>query len=195
MADIMQKIMNGDIEGVRNVIRRYPTIINRPHAFGETPLMWACIQGIDKRILEILIEAGGEVRAKDVGGLTALHWAVAGCRPEAVELLLSRGSNINGKDNRGGTPLHSAANLPREWTDVVKELMKHSALEVNPRDDNGQTPLHLACYRGHLHTVDLLLGHNGIDANVVNNDGDTPLHWAVRDRKYKVVCAMLKQVS
>ncbi|CAJ1099350.1 receptor-interacting serine serine/threonine-protein kinase 4-like [Octopus vulgaris] len=65
------------------------------------------------------------------------------------------------------SPLHSAANLPREWTDVVKELMKHSALEVNPRNEDGQTPLHLACYGGHFHTVGLLLGHNGIDANVV----------------------------
>ncbi|XP_029653764.1 alpha-latrotoxin-Lhe1a-like [Octopus sinensis] len=99
---------------------------------------------------------------------------------EGVELLLSRGSEINGKSNDGRTPLHFAAGSYQEWTDGMKALMKHSAVEVNPRDVQGHTPLHFACSQGYLHTVDLLLGHNGIDANVVNNKGDTPLNVAVQ---------------
>ncbi|XP_036354459.1 ankyrin repeat domain-containing protein 1-like [Octopus sinensis] len=134
--------------------------INKPiNEYGTTPLMLACYKGADRRIIEILIAAGGKVGVKDQWGNTALHMAVFGDRPHSVEILLSRGC------------------------------------DVNPRDEDGRTPLHVACSRGHLHTVELLLGHNGIDANVVNNKGDTPLHKAVRKRKYKVVCAMLKQGS
>ncbi|XP_029636199.2 serine/threonine-protein phosphatase 6 regulatory ankyrin repeat subunit C-like [Octopus sinensis] len=116
-------------------------------------------------------------------------------RLQAVELLLSRGSEINGKSNFGSTPLHFAASLSPEWTDDVKEFMKHSALEVNPRNKDGQTPLHLACSRGHFHTVDMLLGHNGIDVNVVDKNGDTPLHEAVQRRNYELVSLLLNQDS
>ncbi|CAJ1099251.1 26S proteasome non-ATPase regulatory subunit 10-like [Octopus vulgaris] len=173
-----------------------PVIHKRFGRFGKAPLMLACEVGADRRIIEILIEAGGDVGAKDsFFGQTALHWAVYWRRLEAVEVFLSRGSEINGKSDDGWTPLHLAAMSYPEWTDGVKELMKHSALEINARSNDGQTPLHLACSQGHLPTVNILLGHNGIDANVVNNDGDTPLHVAVQERDYKLVSLLLNQVS
>ncbi|XP_029653794.1 ankyrin repeat domain-containing protein 27-like isoform X1 [Octopus sinensis] len=170
--------------------------INKPiDWFERTPLICACEVGADRRIIDILIDAGSQFGAKDVGGLTALHLAVLRRRLQAVKLLLSRGSNVNEKDIYGSTPLHLAVNSSPEWTDGVKAIMNQSAVEVNPRNKDGQTPLQLACYNGYLHTVELLLGHNGIDANVVNNNGDTPLHMAVRGRQYKVVCAMLSKDS
>ncbi|XP_036355499.1 E3 ubiquitin-protein ligase MIB2 isoform X4 [Octopus sinensis] len=173
--------------------------INKPiDGLGRTPLIFACEEGADRRIIDILIKAGAKLGAKDYGGQTALHLAVYRRRLQAVELLLSRGSNVNEKSSDGSTSLHLAVSSSQEWIDGVKELLKHSAVKMNPRDEYGQTPLHRACWRGYLHTVDILLGHNGIDANVVDNDGDTPLHEAVRNtfrRKYKVVCAMLKQGS
>ncbi|XP_036354437.1 histone-lysine N-methyltransferase EHMT1-like isoform X2 [Octopus sinensis] len=168
--------------------------INKPiHGSGPTPLMWACDVGADRRIIEILIESGGEVGRKDPIGRTALHWAVYCHNLEVVELLLSRGSDIKGKDDDGWTPLHLAAANDRR--DGVAFLLKQTDVEVNPRDEDGQTPLHRACYKGSLHTVELLLGHNGIDANVVNNKGDTPLHVAVQRQRYNIVSKMLIQGS
>ncbi|CAJ1099222.1 repeat domain-containing 65-like isoform X2 [Octopus vulgaris] len=162
-----------------------PHEINKPiYGDGTTPLMWACYNGADIRIIDILIDAGGQVGAKDCEGLTALHLAVWRRRLQAVELLLSRGSNVNEKTNRGNTPLHLAADSFPEWTDGVKAIMNQSAVEVNPRDKDGQTPLHWACDQGNFHTVGLLLGHNGIDVNVVDNNGDTPLHLAVWGHSY-----------
>ncbi|XP_036354507.1 serine/threonine-protein phosphatase 6 regulatory ankyrin repeat subunit A-like, partial [Octopus sinensis] len=168
--------------------------INKPiEGFGRTPLMFACYKGADRRIIDILIDAGSQIEEKDRWGFTALHWAVLRKHLQTVELLLSRGSNINEKTNRGYTPLHLAANSSPEWTDGVKAIMNRSAVEVNPRNEDGRTPLHLACWRGHLHTVDLLLGHNGIDANVVDNDGDTPLHEAVRMCRLQAVELLLSR--
>ncbi|CAJ1099300.1 E3 ubiquitin-protein ligase MIB2-like isoform X2 [Octopus vulgaris] len=168
--------------------------IHQTNEWGLTTLMLACDVGADRRIIEMLIDAGSEMEARDSHlGFTALHHAAYWQQLEAVEVLLSRGSEINGKSDNGWTPLHFAANATPEWTDGVKELMKHSAVEVNPRNEDGQTPLHWACDRGYLHTVELLLGHNGIDANVVNNKGDTPLHVAVQRQRYNIVSKMLIQ--
>ncbi|CAJ1099332.1 E3 ubiquitin-protein ligase MIB2-like isoform X1 [Octopus vulgaris] len=156
-------------------------VINKPiEWFGATPLMFASREEADIRIIDILIDAGGDMGAKDQWGQTALHWAVTWRRLQAVELLLSRGSNVNEKTNGGYTPLYLAARLYPEWTDGMKAIMKQSAVEVNPRNEAGRTPLHWACSWGRFHTVELLLGHNGIDANVVGNDGDTPLQVAVQ---------------
>ncbi|CAJ1099302.1 E3 ubiquitin-protein ligase MIB2-like isoform X3 [Octopus vulgaris] len=196
MDPIVNKICNNDVEGLKILLEEEPGEINKPiDRLGRTPLMEACYKGADRRIIDILIDAGGQIGAKDNWGRSALHLAVKGKHLQAVELLLSRGSNVNEKTNSGYTPLHLAANSCREWTNGVKAIMNQSAVEVNTRNANGQTPLHRACYWGNLHIVDILLGHNGIDANVVDKEGDTPLHVAVRGRKYKVVCAMLKQDS
>ncbi|XP_036355469.1 ankyrin-1-like [Octopus sinensis] len=143
--------------------------------------------------MEILIDAGAEMGARNDKGFRALYLAVDGRHLESVELLLSRGSEVNMKVKGGSTPLHLAAEL--EWTDGLEVLLKQTDVEVNARSDDGQTPLHRACCNGHTHTVGLLLGHNGIDANVVNIFGDTPLHEAVRGRRYKVVSVMLNQDS
>ncbi|CAJ1099351.1 E3 ubiquitin-protein ligase MIB2 isoform X10 [Octopus vulgaris] len=140
--------------------------INKPiDGDGTTPLMVACGMGADRRIIEILLEAGAELGTKDIFGRTALHWAVICFKINSF----LEGIGISFKDESQ----NSGSILP------VKSIIYE--IEVNPRDVNGQTPLHFACSSGHLHIVELLLGHNGIDANVLDNDGDTPLHVAVQD--------------
>ena len=52
---------------------------------------------------------------------------------------------------------------------------------LHARNDAGHTALHLACFRGSLPTVSLLLDA-GSDLSVVDNiDGCTPLHCAIRN--------------
>ncbi|XP_036360973.1 26S proteasome non-ATPase regulatory subunit 10-like [Octopus sinensis] len=167
--------------------------VNQSDVFRRTPLMLACEVGADRRIIKILVFAGGDVGTKDVIGRTALHWAVDGRRLEAVEILLSRGSEINGKSNGGWTPLHVAA--ANDWTDGVAFLLKQTDVEVHAWSNDGRMPLHWACFRGHLHIVEILLGHNGIDVNVVDNAGDTPLHEAVQRRNNELVSLLLNQWS
>ncbi|XP_036356055.1 26S proteasome non-ATPase regulatory subunit 10-like [Octopus sinensis] len=188
---IFDIIRDGDIEKLQTLLKKEPGQIQQRFVSGVTPLMWACEVGADRRIIEILIEAGGEIGANDNDCWSALHCAVYGHRLQAVELLIARGSNVNEKNNFGCTPLH----LATEWTDGVKALRKQSAVKVNARSNNGRTPLHLACSRGHLHTVEMLLGHNGIDANVVDDNGDTPLHVAVQRQRNGVVSLLLNQGS
>ncbi|CAI9725070.1 ankyrin repeat RF_0381 isoform X2 [Octopus vulgaris] len=156
MEDIKQKIRNGDIEGVESLVKMDPTLINKPIDWlGRPPLLLACGEGADRRILEILIEAGGEVGVKDYKSWTALHWAVFGNHLQAVEILLSRGSEVNERSNNGETPLHWA--LSRGHLHTVEMLLGHNGIDVNVVDNNGDTPLHWAVRGREYQVVCLLL--------------------------------------
>lgn len=58
------------------------------------------------QILEALVAAGGDVRAKDINSSTPLLWAVqTGCAPSAVRALLKAGADPSAKSKGGATPL------------------------------------------------------------------------------------------
>ena len=81
---------------------------------------------------------------RDFGGLTLLHWAIAGCCAiEVVEYLLSLGIDVNSKDRwdcGGATPLHFAAQLGMR--DMADFLIQKGA-DIEASTDSG-TPLHWA---------------------------------------------------
>jgi ankyrin repeat protein len=58
--------------------------------------------------LKLLLEAGGEINAKDGRGLTALHEAARWGWNDVVQFLVASGADLNAKDNRGNTPVESA---------------------------------------------------------------------------------------
>jgi hypothetical protein len=70
-------------------------------------------------ILEALAAAGGDVKAKDENGSTALLWAVeGGCSASSVKALLKAGANPDARANGGATPL------------MFAELYKRTELEA-----------------------------------------------------------------
>lgn len=77
-------------------------------------------------ILEALAAAGGDVKAKDENGSTALLWAVeGGCSASSVNALLKAGANPNARANGGATPLMFAELYQR--TELVEILKKVGA--------------------------------------------------------------------
>ena len=50
-------------------------------------------------------------------------------------------------------------------------------VEIYAADHAGVTPLHLACLKGHLDIVSLLL-NQGCGTETRDNEGDTAMHWA-----------------
>jgi len=99
------------------------------------------------------IAAGADVNAKDLGGLTDLHYAASGGQKEITELLIAEGADVNAKDESGKTPLHWAA-----WRGhkEVAELLIANDADVNASKNNGITPLDLAVDK---ETTDLLRKH------------------------------------
>jgi ankyrin repeat protein len=58
--------------------------------------------------LKLLLDAGGDINAKDSRGLTALHEAARWGWNDVVTFLVSRGADLNAKDAKGNTPVDSA---------------------------------------------------------------------------------------
>jgi ankyrin repeat protein len=58
--------------------------------------------------LKLLLDAGGDINAKDSRGLTALHEAARWGWNDVVTFLVSRGADLDAKDAKGNTPVDSA---------------------------------------------------------------------------------------
>ena len=77
-------------------------------------------------VLEALVAAHGDVKAKDDNGSTALLWAVqGGCSPSSIRALLKAGSDPNVRAKGGATPLMFAEIFQR--TEIAEILKKAGA--------------------------------------------------------------------
>ncbi|KAH8651871.1 ankyrin repeat-containing domain protein [Tricladium varicosporioides] len=114
---------------------------------GQAPLhyvstLWPDTVDSPKDRIQVLLNAGGDLEARDHCGCMALHVARW---PENVEILLQNGANVDSRNSKGWTPLHQRADESFEVPDprMIKILLEHGA-DIEARDHTGSTPLHLA---------------------------------------------------
>jgi len=103
-----------------------------------------------------LLKKGADVKAKDTGGDTSLHWAAVYANAKSVKLLLKAGADPNVKGANSVTPLHAAALGGN--AEVVKVLLEAGA---NPKAKANvgwsvRTPRDVAKAQGHIEIVKLL---------------------------------------
>ena len=67
------------------------------------------ISGEKVEIVQLLVEQGADVTAKDRSFSTPLHLASSFGTPEVVRLLIERGADITAEDESRRTPLHLAS--------------------------------------------------------------------------------------
>ncbi len=125
------------------------------------------------RALEILLNYGANIHAKDKLARTPLHWAARRGFHRAVKLMLDKGADATRVDYKGDTPLHLAVKSGCKKT--IKMLSDYG---LNAKGEYGRTPLHLAAQYGDHLTVKLFLG-KGADATKKDSDDKVPLHCAV----------------
>ncbi|XP_078144517.1 poly [ADP-ribose] polymerase tankyrase-1 [Centroberyx gerrardi] len=77
------------------------------------------------RTVQLLLQHGADVHAKDKGGLVPLHNACSYGHYEVTELLLKHGACVNAMDLWQFTPLHEAASKNR--VEVCSLLLSHGA--------------------------------------------------------------------
>jgi ankyrin repeat protein len=144
----------------------------------STPLIDA-VNGISGIPVAVALDLyPGSVNDRDVGGRTALHWAVCGGDIEAVRLLLSFHADPSVADFNQQTPLHFAAlyaNLP------ILQALLEARSNVHARALDGHSPLHLAVECMVRDNVTALI-RAGAKADAVDHDGKSAFASAASRR-------------
>ena len=159
----------------------------------------ALLLGRDLAMLEVLLDGGASLAARDREGHTPLAIAVRVARDDAAAAFRSRGARddeasdadrLLGACVRGERPAGRAAWRSGDHQHLcwavrsgrVAALPALLAIGLDPDvpDDDGDTALHLAASSGSIAAVDALLaGHARVDA--VDFGGETPLTRALRE--------------
>ena len=147
-----------------NAPLRYPT-----YRAGQTPLHFAAL-GRGPGILQLLLDRGAVVEARDGGGFTPL---LAARSLEIFRTLRAAGADIRAQSDDGDTVLHRAA----LFTDAATvEALIAAGLDPDARTDNGWTVLHSAGSPGTFKA----LRAAGADIHARADNGWTVLHTAAR---------------
>jgi hypothetical protein len=119
--------------------------INYKGGNGFNCLHYAAFRG-NIKILEKVIECGGDINIRNNNGLNVMHMAAQGDQPNVMIFFKEKyDMKINVLDNVMSTPLHWACYMGSDSS--IDYLISWKA-DLNARDKDGFTPLHLAVMTG-----------------------------------------------
>lgn len=176
----------GDPEAVEALIKagaNVNTVMN-----GRTALMQAVEWAFppdDRKVVQLLIEAGSDLEIQDEYGNTAVAIAVYTDKDYLVEMLLKAGVKDTKLSSAYLLKSSRSGNVGR-----VKELLQVGA-DVNVTDTNGFTALACAADAGHREVVRLLI-EAGADIEAREKTGATPLMIAVDKARIEVIRELLQ---
>ena len=153
---------------------------------GNTPLIQAARYD-RSRIVELLINAGADVNAKNPNGEHALFWAIKNQNIDLARFLLAEGADSKCKVLQGDTQLILA--IKQNNLELVALLVKGEA-DMMQMDDQGSSPLTWAVRVNSLPIVRILL-ENGADPGLRGDDGTPALIWAVMAKNTSLVQTLL----
>jgi len=136
-----------------------------------------------------LIGQGADVRAKDVDGSTALHWAAHFGDVELTDKLLRAGAEVNVSNDYGSSPMMEAATLGNP--ELLKLLLKAGG-DVESPNPEGQTALMAVARTGNVESAKLLLSHRAKVDAVEQWGGQTALMWAAAQSQPDMVQLLIK---
>jgi len=101
--------------------------VNTANQRGETALMFAAQTCLDGKMVQFLLDAGGDPQAKSKDGFTALIWAAGGGNEIATEKLLRAGSDLHVKNSYGETAEDLACGRGERGHARVCELLREAS--------------------------------------------------------------------
>jgi ankyrin repeat protein len=184
---LIASVRAGNRSQIEQQIAASPDVVNGKDAGGSTALQHAAGYGPIGN-LQLLINKGADVNAKNRRSSTPLHW---GIHDEVkVRLLLSKGANVNAKQAQGRTPLYLAAMLGNGVPTM--RLLLTSGADPNLASANGQTPLMMAAQRGNIEGIQLLI-EKGADVNSKDGAGETALMFACSSGNARAVQLLIER--
>ncbi|OZJ03373.1 hypothetical protein BZG36_04490 [Bifiguratus adelaidae] len=184
----MEKILSNYFRrgGNPNAARQHASTTRQLVCHG-TGMLHAAILRRHTKAIKLILVAGANPNA-----LTLCHRQEDICTPlylaarddlmDVLLLLLDHGADLGrsiGWGNQAKTVLIAAVefdhvNMARYLLDACGGAL------VDQADSLGVTALHLACFRGNLEMVYVLIGEYQANTHVSDKNGETPLHYAAR---------------
>ena len=191
--DLHNGIKGSDLEQIKKAIENGANVNHVEENTKETPLFKAITTKLE--IIDLLVKAGANVNARNKYDETVLHKA---CEYEDVELimyLLGKEVDVNAVDDQGKTPLlvalYGYISDEKERLEIVRKFIEKGA-NVNVKDTiDKNTPLHLACDKGDIEIVKLLV-ENKANTKEKNGDDETPYEVA-KIRGYRNIASFLSK--
>jgi ankyrin repeat protein len=166
-------IRKGELEIVKELIKKDNSIINSPNHLKSTPLIVAV--SLNKiEICNYLIDKNADLDLANVHGNTAIHYAALNNQVELVRKIADKGGKANVWNNRGRNPLHYAA---YNGNIELFEFLESKGLDMTPAISDQSSMLHWACHGGNIDMVKYLLKRD-FTLDIKDSEGYSVLHWA-----------------
>lgn len=193
----LHSIVKSQSPDLFEVVKDYlnPDIINKVNSQHQTSVHVAARQGADK-VLQTLLEKGGNATLKTNNHCTALHFAAVRGSSSCIRILLDFVDSKNKKNyldsqnsNKYTALMHAAE---KGYSDSCRAL---KGTDPNIAEYRGLTALHLASKRGYLSVVTYLIEHQKVNISQPDVDGLTPLHHSIFANKEDCFDYLLSRAS
>ncbi|KAI9859761.1 MAG: hypothetical protein M1813_006478 [Trichoglossum hirsutum] len=167
-------VYHGEVDGVRHLVHQDDLNLEcGDRTTGEMALFLA-VELENAQIVQILLDAGVDINAKDNAGQTALHRATCRQNEATIKLLLSNRAEVDRKDDNGRTAW--SANVQSRNKHILGLLLSAGA-DPSTRGLQGVSELYTAAKDGDTQLVKFML-ESGTNASVQTEYDWAPLHWA-----------------
>jgi ankyrin repeat protein len=189
--DLHDGISASDYELVQEAISNGANVNHVDENSKETPLFESLTSTLE--IMDLLIQNGANVNAKNRHCDTVLHKACEYENEKAITYLLGKKADVNAVNDQGKTPLlvvlYAYISNEDKLRNIVKQLIQKGA-NINVKDnEEHNTPLHLACDLSDIEIVKLFI-KKGANMTKKNKNNETPLDIA-KKRGYKKIATFL----
>uniref|UniRef100_A0A8C8RY63 Regulatory factor X associated ankyrin containing protein n=1 Tax=Pelusios castaneus TaxID=367368 RepID=A0A8C8RY63_9SAUR len=152
---IHQLAAQGELNQLKEHLRKGENLVNKPDERGFTPLIWASAFG-EIETVRHLLEWGANPHILAKERESALSLASTGGYTDIVIMLLERDVDINIYDWNGGTPLLYA--VRGNHVKCVEALLARGA-DLTTEADSGYTPMDLAVALGNKKVQQVIENH------------------------------------
>jgi uncharacterized protein len=149
----------------------------------QGPEIVAAAENQDRYRVNRLIEQGADVDARQIDGMTALHWSVYHDDLEMTAAIVAAKADVALSNHYGVTPLALACINGN--AEIVKLLLSNGA-DASAKLAGGETALMTASRTGNVDVVKALLSH-GADVSAKERKGQTAVMWGAAEGHADVV--------
>ncbi len=182
-------IEEGDHDTVEKLLQKKLPIDIRIGPYQKTALLLAAGKGYTP-IVQLLVQHGADINAKDNYGKTALIIALHAQHTEIARYLLAHDANSHAKDILNNTALMHAAY--RGYTHIVQRLIAKGQ-DINAQNILNDTALMQAARGGHQAVIECLFDNGIKNIDAINIYNVTALMCAVGNRHIEVTQYLINQ--